>query len=78
LRGFLGIGGREGFETGQRVWVADPAVQDGRTFGRIASLSLPLFNGSPSFVVVLDGGKPIAVTCCKERRGSQWDFAEEG
>ena len=46
-----------------------------------------LSRNSPSFArtipvltpkLMLDGGKPIAVTCCEDRRGSQWDFAEEG
>jgi hypothetical protein len=69
---------RGSIELGERVWVADPARRDGRTFGRIASLTPDLLNDSLSFVVVLDGGKPIAVTCCEDRRGGQWDFAEEG
>ena len=70
-----GDGGR--VVLGQRVWVADPAGLGGRAFGRIASLPPVFLSGSPSFVVLLDG-KNIVVTCCEERRGSQWDFAEKG
>jgi hypothetical protein len=68
----------EGLELGQRVWVADALQPEGRAFGQIASLPEVYLNGYASFVVMLDGRTPTAITCCVERRGSQWDFAEEG
>ena len=67
----------EGLELGRRVWVADALQPEGRAFGLIASLPQVYLNGFASFVVMLDGGTPSVVTCCVERRGSQWDFAEE-
>jgi hypothetical protein len=63
-------------EVGQRVWVADPAARSGRALGRIASLPDVFLSGRRSFVVLLEG-KPSVVACCEDRRGSQWDFAQE-
>jgi hypothetical protein len=65
-------------QLGQRVWVTDQSNPGGRTFGYVAALSTVYLNGSASFVVKVDGGKPTVITCCEDRRGSQWDFAEEG
>jgi hypothetical protein len=58
---------------GQRVWVAEAAT---RRYGRIASLPLE-FVGNASGITVLLDGKPTVVACSLERRGSQWDFAED-
>jgi hypothetical protein len=67
----------EGIQLGRRVWVADAVRAEGRICGHIASFPQVFLNGHASFVVMLDAGKPTAVTCCVERRGRQWDFAEE-
>jgi hypothetical protein len=61
---------------GRRIWVTDPAVAGGRSFGRIASIDRPgyLSDGS-GFVVSLDDGNRV-VTCAVAGRGVTWDFAE--
>lgn len=64
-------------QLGQRVWVADPAVPQRRTFGHIASMPEAYLNGHTSFVVMLEGGTPTAITCSTGRQGSQWDYASE-
>jgi hypothetical protein len=65
-------------QVGERVWVTDTTAQGGRAFGRIASLSTGFLSGEGdlSFVVLLDAGTTV-VPCCEDRRGTQWDFAEE-
>ena len=70
----MGTGGK--FAVGRRVWFAEAA--GGRAFGRIVSLPKHFLAPSPSFIVLLDGGTPTAVTCSEGRQGEQWDFAEEG
>jgi hypothetical protein len=61
-------------QVGQRVWVA---ASGGRAFGRIASVSPNDFGPEVAFVVMLDKTPPAVVSCFEDRRGSQWDFAEE-
>ena len=55
-----------GLRIGQRVWVA---LDEGRAYGRIASLPA-VFRDCSGFIVLLDGK---SATCVEERRGSQWD-----
>lgn len=63
-------------EGGQRTWAAEPAGRRAAPPGRIVSLPDAFLSGRHSFVVLLEG-KPSAVAACEDRRGSQWDFAEE-
>jgi hypothetical protein len=57
---------------GQRVWVT---YDGGRAFGQVAAIPSPFLSDSTGFVVLLDR-KPTPVICTRERRGSQWDFAD--
>lgn len=63
---------------GRRVWVTDPGVASGRSFGCIVSIDRPgyLSDGS-GFVVRVDEGNRV-VTCAVAGRGVTWDFAEPG
>ena len=56
-----------GLRLGQRVWVVQ---EEGRSYGRIATLPPVFLSDCPGFVVLLDGK---SATCVEERRGSQWD-----
>jgi hypothetical protein len=49
------------------VWVA---LEEGRAYGRIASLPAVFRSDCSGFVVLLEGK---SATCVEERRGSQWD-----
>lgn len=65
-------------EPGRRVWIADPAVPGGRSFGRIVSVDRPGYlSDGAGFVVRLEDGNRI-VTCTVAGRGTTWDFAEPG
>ena len=46
-------------------------------FGHIASMPEAYLNGHTSFVVMLEGGTPTAITCSTGRQGSRWDYASE-
>jgi hypothetical protein len=63
----------EGILIGQRVWVADAHAR--WISGVIASISDDFLN-SGGFIVLLDGETKV-VTCCEDRRGTQWDFATD-
>src|SRR5262245_18302840 len=62
---------------GQRVWVADPEVKGGRATGVVASVPDDFLaaGGGGGFEVLLEGENKV-VTCCNERRGSQWNFED--
>lgn len=60
-----------GLRLGQRVWVVQ---EDGRAYGRIASLPAVFLSDCSGFVVLLNGK---SATCVEELRGSQWDVTEE-
>ena len=57
---------------GQRVWVA---YEGSHAFGQVAAIPSRFLGDSTGFVVLLDR-KPTPVICTRERRGSQWDFAD--
>jgi hypothetical protein len=70
IRSGAGEGVVVGLRLGQRVWVVQ---EDGRAFGRIASLPAVFLSDSAGFVVLLDGK---SATCVEELRGSQWDVTD--
>ena len=59
-----------GLRLGQRVWVVQ---EDGRAYGRIASLPPVFLSDSSEFVVLLNG---TSATCVEELRGRQWDVTD--
>ncbi|MET0218322.1 MAG: hypothetical protein ABW205_10420 [Burkholderiales bacterium] len=63
-----------GLRLGHRVWVNH---DDGRAYGRIASLP-PVLSSAPARFVVLLDGKRTVVVCSEDRKGGQWDFAGNG
>lgn len=67
-----GVGERVvvGLRLGQRVWVVQ---EDGRAYGRIASLPPVFLSDSSGFVVLLNG---TSATCVEELRGRQWDVTD--
>ena len=61
-----------GLRLGQRVWVVQ---EDGRAYGRIASLPPVFLSDCSGFVVLLKGK---SATCLVELRGRQWDVTDGG
>jgi hypothetical protein len=59
-----------GLRLGQRVWVVQ---EEGRAYGRIASLPAVFLSDCSGFVVLLNGK---SATCVEELRGSQWDVTD--
>ena len=59
-----------GLRLGQRVWVVQ---EDGRAYGRIASLPPVFLSDSSEFVVLLNG---TSAPCVEELRGRQWDVMD--
>jgi hypothetical protein len=62
-------------QVGQCVWVTDASANGRRATGVIASIADD-FLSAGGFVVLLDGENKV-VTCCNDRRGTQWDFATD-
>jgi hypothetical protein len=66
----------EGIRPGQRVWVADATLANGKAWGAVIAVDdgHNFLSSGKAFVVRLDGGNRV-ILCSAAARGLRWDFA---